>query len=82
MRLPRLITHILDSDSKAVTFGWVLSLAAHAFFSFRPELFKVEHWVAAQGVAAGLVAGKMVKEGMLEHAEIKQGGPDAVPAAP
>lgn len=70
MRLPRLLSHILDSESKSVTFGWVLSVAAHAFFSFRPEVFKVEHWVAAQGVAAGLVASKSLKEGMLEHAGI------------
>lgn len=70
MRLPRILTHILDSESKSVTFGWVLSLSAHVFFSLRPELFKVEHWVAAQGVAAGLVAAKAVKEGMIEHAEI------------
>ena len=75
MRLPTIVTHILDSESKTVTFGWVLSLSAHAFFSFRPELFKVEHWVAAQGVAAGLVAGKMVKEGYLE-------GKDATNATP
>lgn len=77
MRLPRIITHILDSDSKTVTFGWVLSLSAHAFFSFRPDLFKVEHWVAAQGVAAGLVAGKMVKEGYLEGKDANAPTPTA-----
>ena len=81
MRLPNIVTHILDSDSKSVTFGWVLSLAAHAFFSFRPDLFKVEHWVAAQGVAAGLVAAKAVKEGVLEHAEVTKGSDAAPPAA-
>lgn len=82
MRLPRILGHVLDSESKSVTFGWVLSISAHAFFSLRPELFKVEHWVAAQGVAAGLVAGKMLKEGMIENAEIVNGGSNAAPAQP
>lgn len=67
---PRLLSHVIDSESKSVAFGWVLSISAHAFFAFRPDVFKVEHWVAAQGVAAGLVATKAIKEGMIEHAEI------------
>ena len=77
MRFPRLLTHVLDSESKSVTFGWVLSLSAHAFFSFRPDLFKVEHWVAAQGVATGLVASKSLKEGIIDHAEIVKETPGA-----
>lgn len=66
--------------SKGVMFGWQLALAAHCFLAFRADRFKVEHWVAAQTVAAGLVAQKSHKEGQVEKAKIEAGTPNA-PAA-
>lgn len=82
MRPPKILTHILDSNSKSVTFGWILSLAAHAFFVLYPDRFKVENWVAAQAAASALIAQKSIKEGMIEHAAASKETSDApVPPA-
>lgn len=77
----KLFSHIFNSDSKSVTFGWSLSLAAHAFFVMLPDRFKVEHWSAAQAVAAGLIGIKSVKEGIIEAKEATNAAP-APAAAP
>jgi hypothetical protein len=78
--MPKLLSHIFNSESKSVTFAWfALTIPAHLFFFFRPDHFKVEHWMAAQGMATALVAGKSWKEGVIESAEIKA-APAAAPA--
>ena len=77
--MPKLFSHIFNSDSKSVTFGWTLSLAAHAFFVLFPERFGVDEWVKAQGAASLLVAGKTAKEAYLEGRAVK--APDAPAAA-
>jgi len=74
----KLLGHIFNSNSKSVSFGWTLSIAAHAFFALAPSRFSVENWTAAQAVAAGLIGIKSVKEGMNENTAIKHGkAPDA-----
>ncbi len=77
----KLLASIFNSESKSVTFAWfALTIPAHIFFFMRPADFKVEHWMAAQAMAVGLVGIKSAKEGIIEHAEISNGKPD-VPAA-
>lgn len=76
----KLLGHIFNSESKSVTFGWSLSIAAHVFFCLYPDRFKVENWVAAQGAASALIAAKSIKEGIIAKAQIENGGPN-VPAA-
>jgi hypothetical protein len=77
----KLLGHIFNSESKSVTFAWfALTIPAHLFFFFRPDHFKVEHWMAAQGMATALVAGKSWKEGSIAHAEIAAKEPNAPPA--
>lgn len=62
--MPKFLSHVFDSDSKSVTFAWLaLTIPAHAFFVLFPTRFTVEHWMAAQGMAAGLVGLKSAKEG-------------------
>lgn len=62
--MPKAIAHVFNSDSKSVTFAWLaLTIPAHIFFYLRPDVFKVENWMAAQAMAAGLVGLKSAKEG-------------------
>lgn len=61
--------------SKGILFGWQLAVAAHCFLAFKSGDFKVEHWMAAQTVAAGLVAQKSYKEGQLEKAALNAKAP-------
>ncbi len=73
-----ILTHVFNSESKSVTFAWfALTIPAHLFFFLRPDVFKVEHWMAAQAMAAGLVGVKSIKEGVVEHAEAVNGNPPA-----
>ena len=79
MRIPRAITHVLDSDSKSATFGWWLSLSATVLFMARPTTFDSGIWMNAQMIAGALLGGKLLKETMLgkKPEEVK---PDAPPA--
>ena len=69
MRLPRLLTHVFDSESKSVTFGWVLFLTATALYVARMPGFTVDVWQYALLISTLLVGGKVVKETILEGLE-------------
>lgn len=73
---PRLLSHIIDSDSKSVAFGWSLKIIGIALYLLRPDFGaeRLERWIL---LAAGLVAGKLLKEAYLDG---KKEPPDA-PAA-
>lgn len=74
--------HIFNSDSKSVTFAWLaLTIPAHLFFYLRPEAFKVENWMAAQAMAAGLVGIKSAKEGWGNDSAASDAPPAAAPKA-
>lgn len=84
MRMPKIVLHIFDSESKSVAFGWALSMSAHAFFAARPAAFTADTWLTIQMLSAGLVGGKLLKESYLEgrkngngngHLEIPTAGP-------
>ncbi len=81
MRFPRILTHAFDSDSKTVSFGWALKLLSTVMYLTRPD-FGAERWERMILIAALLVGGKLVKELLLEHAEIKAEAPAALEAAP
>ncbi len=79
MRLPRILSHAFDSDSKTATFGWSLKLMGLALYLTRPDFGaeRLERWVI---MAACLVGGKLVKELLNDQDEIKAKAPNA-PAA-
>lgn len=72
MRLPRLLSHIVDSESKSVTFGWTLKITATALYLFVPS-FGADRWERMVIIAALLVGGKLVKETILDGVSAKGG---------
>ena len=79
MRLPKIVTHIFDSESKSVTFGFMLSLTATALFVAFSDKFNADRWSNSQLVASFLIGGKLMKEAFLDGKEAKKD--DATPAA-
>jgi hypothetical protein len=68
--MPKVFSHVFNSDSKSVTFAWLaLTIPGHIFFVLYPERFKVENWMAVQAMAAGLIGLKSAKEGWGGEAE-------------
>ena len=66
MRAPRILEHVFDSESKSVTFGFMLSLTATALFVAYQDKFGAERWMTAQAAASVLIGGKLMKEAFLE----------------
>ncbi len=69
--MPKLLLHVFHSDSKSVTFGWVLYITATALYVSRMPGFDVEIWQNAILIATLLIGGKVVKETILEGMERK-----------
>ncbi len=80
-RWPRIVTHVLDSESKSVTFGFMLSLTATALFVAFQEKFGADRWMTGQMAASILIGGKLMKEAFLEKGP-KEVKPDAATPAP
>jgi len=70
MRLPRILTHAFDSDSKTATFGWSLKILATLLYLLR-DGFGAERWERIILIAAILVGGKLVKELLNDQAAIR-----------
>lgn len=64
MRIPRILTHAFDAESKSVSFGWALFIVATLLFFYR--YLDVAAWERIVYVAAFLVGGKLLKEGYLD----------------
>lgn len=90
-RWPRAVTHVLDSESKSVGFGYQVFYAATygAMVARKGKDLDVpvldsDKWMWATLIASVLVAGKLGKEMLtefLKHKYPKEAPPDA-PAAP
>lgn len=80
LRLPRILSHAFDSESKTATFGWSLKLLATALYFYRPD-FGAERWERVILIAAILVGGKLVKELLNDQAALKKEVKDAPPPA-
>lgn len=70
MKLPSILLHAFNSDSKTVSYGWALSMTSTALYLLVPT-FSAERWERMILIASILVGGKMAKELVLDHAEIK-----------
>ncbi len=69
--MPKLLLHIFHSDSKSVTFGWVLYLTSTVLYVCRMPGYDVAIWQNSTLVATLLIGGKVVKETILEGMERK-----------
>lgn len=81
MRLPRLLSHAFDSDSKTATFGWSLKMLATILYLTRAD-FGAERWERLILIAAILIGGKLVKELLNDQAEIKKEATVNAPTPP
>lgn len=76
MRAPRILLHAFDSDSKSVSFGWALALASTALYLLQAAGFGADRWERMMLISSFLVAGKLAKEALVEHAEAKKEAPN------
>ena len=75
--MPKLLLHVFHSDSKSVSFGWVLYLTATSLYVGRMPGFSVDIWQNAILIATLLIGGMVVKETILEGLERKAKLPKA-----
>lgn len=83
MRPPRILTHIFDSESTTVTYGFMLFIVA-SFGAFVTKLLSPDSWLWCAVLAGILIGGKLVAKSLLEAMNLKLGGkpaPEVAPAA-
>lgn len=85
MRLPRIVTHVLDSESKTATLGFMVFVTATSGL-FLKRLIDADTWLLCVAISSTLIGGKLVGEtvlamkvGKTAPPEVK---PDAAPPAP
>lgn len=80
MRIPRILTHVLDHESTTVTLGFMVFLAATGGMFYK-RIIDADTWLWCVFIASLLVGGKLVSNSLLEALQIKTGA-KAPPAAP
>lgn len=87
MRPPRILTHIFDSESTTVTFGFMLFLVASIgcfiIHEGAAHALNADTWLWCVVLASILIGGKLVTKSILEAIELKLGGkPDLTEELP
>lgn len=91
MRLPRIVTHVLDNESKTVTFGYMLFASANygAFIAKNAvtgaHVLGADEFLFLSGFASILVGGKLAAETMgarwgIKSDPVTEVTPNAAPA--
>jgi hypothetical protein len=73
MRLPRIVTHVLDSESKTATLGYMVFLTATTGL-FYGHIISADTWLICVAISSTLIGGKLVGETVLA---MKMGRPTA-----
>lgn len=83
-RWPRIVTHILDSESTTVTFGFMLfivaSVGAFIIHEGLNHALTSDTWLWCVVLSSILIGGKLVTKSLLEAMELKMGGKPALDA--
>ena len=88
-RWPRLVSHVIDSDSKTETLGFLIFFAATygAFFvaeigdgGRKIHVLDADKWLWSMFISSTLIGGKMVSKAILDGLATKMNG-GKVPAA-
>ena len=89
MRVPRILSHVFDNESKTVTFGYMLYASANygAFLAKKAEgghVLGADEFLFLAGFASILVGGKLAAETMGARWGVKPGplAPEEVKSAP
>lgn len=77
MRLPRIVTHVLDSESKTATLGYMVFLTATA--GLPVHLITADTWLLCVAVSSTLIGGKLVGETVLAIKAGKTAAKDDAP---
>ena len=64
MRLPRIVTHVLDSESKTATLGYMVFVTASVGL-FCGRVVDADTWLLCVTVSSALIGGKLVGETVL-----------------
>lgn len=72
MRLPRIVTHVLDSESKTATLGFMVFITATTGL-FLKRLIDADTWLLCVAISSTLIGGKLVGETVLA---MKTGKPE------
>lgn len=73
MRLPRIVTHVLDHESTTVTLGFMVFLAATGGMFYK-RIIDADTWLWCVFISSLLVGGKLVSNSLLEAIQMKSGG--------
>ena len=73
MRLPRILTHVFDSESKTATLGYMVFLTATTGL-FYGHIISADTWLICVAISSTLIGGKLVGETVLA---MKMGRPTA-----
>lgn len=83
-RWPRIVTHVLDSESKTATLGYMVFVVATAGL-FKARLIDADSWLICVAISSTLIGGKLVGETVLAMKTGKnapaEAKPDAAPPA-
>ena len=80
MRLPRIVTHVLDSESKTATLGFMVFVTATSGL-FLKRLIDADTWLLCVAISSTLIGGKLVGETVLSMKTGKT-APSDKPSAP
>lgn len=84
MRLPRIVTHVLDSESKTASLGYMVFLTATTGL-FHSHIINADTWLMCVAISSTLIGGKLVGETILAMKlgkdAPKEDKPDAAPPA-
>lgn len=64
MRLPRIVTHVLDSESKTATLGYMVFITATTGL-FYAHVIDADKWILCVAISSTLIGGKLVGETVL-----------------
>lgn len=79
-RWPRIVTHVLDSESKTATLGYMIFIVATAGL-FKAHLITADTWLLCVAISSTLIGGKLVGETILAM-KLGKDLPKDPPAAP
>lgn len=79
MRIPRIILHVFDSESKTATLGYMVFLTATTGL-FHGHVIDADTWLLCVSISSALIGGKLVGETMLNMRGAKK--PDVKPDDP
>ena len=79
-RWPRIVTHVVDSESKTATLGYMVFLTATAGL-FKAHLISADTWLICVAISSTLIGGKLVGETVLAMKMGKTPPPEVKPDA-